>query len=550
MNSIPYILLAASMMAAACSPEDKPAPDTDSQEYNPKLEAQIVVNNTRGTKTLNAFDEMFSPFDGVHYNKTSNLRYAVSKERRMGEGAYELTYSFKGGADPEKPEYAAFQEFCGDYRADLSFYPLGLSIWVKGSERNKGTFRFVLMEDEKMFSEDKPADPSHARWRYYAFEDDEIISKEGWHKLVMPYKGFRLLKDGEGSAAKEPMLNRFAGYSIEIVNKEGQPSEGRIYVDELKQLTSFDLEPNKAKFNSIFVQLHVPEYEGTDWDKEFRDSKAIGIDTWIVQYAQQYEKYISFYKNTSLPWVSDKKDYIDRMFAAAERQGIQLIIGLYPGRYTRYNYATEERFQELETKDNQVFDELLEQFGNHPCLAGWYITEEFHDGQGPWLQFGNSWAPGLDRLAQYMEAVASHIKSKSDKPVCISPALWRGLPADLCGKWFERFFQTAKSIDFLYLQDCGGRNRGSYYLTDPDVDLPNWYAEIKKACDRTGVVFGVDIESFKANYRGKTWDEIKEQLWSAGMYTEYITNFSWATFKKGTDGYAGYQEYLKENNLL
>ena len=34
-----------------------------------------------------------------------------------------------------------------------------------------------------------------------------------------------------------------------------------------------------------------------------------------------------------------------------------------------------------------VFDEVYEQFGNHPCLEGWYITEEFHDGSYPvgWL---------------------------------------------------------------------------------------------------------------------------------------------------------------------
>ena len=41
-------------------------------------------------------------------------------------------------------------------------------------------------------------------------------------------------------------------------------------------------------------------------------------------------------------------------------------------------------------------------------------------------------------------------------------------------------------------QDIGGR-----CLVDFDVDLPNWFAEIKKACDANGVIFGVDIESFK-----------------------------------------------------
>lgn len=119
-----------------------------------------------------------------------------------------------------------------------------------------------------------------------------------------------------------------------------------------------------------------------------------------------------------------------------------------------------------------VFDEVFEQFGNHPCLEGWYITEEFHDGSYPvgWQQ-----EPSLSMLAKYLEGVASYIKTKSDKPVSIAPALWRGMPADLCGQWFGRIFAQTPNIDYLYLQDLGGR-----CLVDVDVDLPNWFAEIKK----------------------------------------------------------------------
>ena len=141
--------------------------------------------------------------------------------------------------------------------------------------------------------------------------------------------------------------------------------------------------------------------------------------------------------------------------------------------------------------------------------------------------------------------------SKSDKSVSIAPALWRGMPADICGEWFGRLFAQTPDIDFLYLQDCGGR-----CLADFDVDLPNWFAEIKKACDANGVEFGVDIESFKScscpdvPYHAKEWEELKEQLFVAGLYTEHITNFSWVTFKKGTDGYAGYKQYMEDNGYI
>ena len=243
-----------------------------------------------------------------------------------------------------------------------------------------------------------------------------------------------------------------------------------------------------------------------------------------------------------------KYDFVDKMFEAAERNGIKLIVGLYPGDYSKTNTASPEKYNLNLERNKMVFDEVYEQFGNHPCLEGWYITEEFHDGSYPvgWQQ-----EPSLSMLAKYLEGVASYIKTKSDKPVSIAPALWRGMPADLCGQWFGRIFAQTPNIDYLYIQDLGGR-----CLVDVDVDLPNWFAEIKKACDANGVHFGVDIESFQScwcpnvPYREKNWSELKEQLFVAGLFTEYITNFSWVTFKKGTNNYTSYKKYLEDNGLL
>ena len=84
------------------------------------------------------------------------------------------------------------------------------------------------------------------------------------------------------------------------------------------------------------------------------------------------------------------------------------------------------------------------------------------------------------------------------------------------------------------------------------IDLPNYYTEIKKACDANGVAFGVDIESFfrcsmlKMPRRQKTWKELAPQLWMAGAFTDKITNFSWATFKPGYYTYEGYKKYFDQ----
>ena len=273
----------------------------------------------------------------------------------------------------------------------------------------------------------------------------------------------------------------------------------------------------------------------------------MGIDTWIIQYAEGFNdrtnEKSSFYSPTNLPWVTKQYDIMNRMFDAAERNGMKLIVGLYPGDYSKEDTTKPEQYEFLVERNKQVFDELFALWGNHPSLAGWYITEEFHDGSYPvgWQQ-----EPALSMLANYLQTVAAYVKSKSPKEVCIAPALWRGMPADLCGKWFGKIFAQTPDIDVLYLQDIGGR-----CLVDFDVDLPNWFAEIKKACDANGVIFGVDIESFKECWcpritmRTKPWTELEEQLRVAGMFTDHITNFSWATFKPGTDTYEGYKRYIE-----
>lgn len=554
--SLSMSLLAMLLMLSSCASEIHEgyrAPD-----YDLALQKQQIINNTKAVKVINAYDELgCEAYDITNPQKkagVAGLDYELGDDHKEGTGSFKLKYNFIGRTNDNGRELVFFQQRWGDYRVDLSFHPLGLSIWVKGNRNNKdAVFRFIIMEDEKQFNETTPHDYSRERWSYYAFEDKEVLSKDGWTRLIMPYDAFKLYKRGKGTQSDKLLMNRNEGFRIEIENKAGGAWNGECQIDELKQLTSYELKGGTPTFSSVFIQLNKDAYENEDWDQQFQDSRAVGIDTWIIQYSEQFTgsddaTNVSFYKNTNLPWVQVKCDIIDKMFEAAERNGMKIILGLYPGDYSKTNLRDPKKYNINTTRNKRLFDEVYEQFGNHPCLVGWYITEEFHDGSYPvgWQQ-----EPELAMLAKYLEGVASYIKSKSDKPVAIAPALWRGMPADLCGKWFERLFKRTPSIDNLYLQDIGGR-----CLVDFDVDLPNWYAEIKKACDATNVKFGVDIESFKScwcpnvDYKAKDWSELKDQLMVAGLFTKYITNFSWATFKKGTNNYDGYKAYLKENNLL
>ena len=507
--------------------------------------AEEIVAKARAVKTLNAYDEMSCvvyEMKGLPESPQTSIDRFISDDCVEGTGSFEFKYSFSGNASGTESVY--IQQSGGDYRSDLSFHPLGLSIWVKGNKNNKGTFRFMLIQDVDQFTQDALHEKD--RWQFFEYVDRDVLTKEEWTRVVMPYEAFTFAK-GRDLGENKLVLNRLEGYRLEITNDDNSTCTGEFCIDNLEQLTSYTPEfKGTPKFSSVFIQLNGV-YKETNWDEEFKASREVGIDTWIIQYAEGFNdrtnEKSSFYSPTNLPWVTKQYDIMNRMFDAAERNGMKLIVGLYPGDYSKEDTTKPEQYEFLVERNKQVFDELFALWGNHPSLAGWYITEEFHDGSYPvgWQQ-----EPALSMLANYLQTVAAYVKSKSPKEVCIAPALWRGMPADLCGKWFGKIFAQTPDIDVLYLQDIGGR-----CLVDFDVDLPNWFAEIKKACDANGVIFGVDIESFKECWcpritmRTKPWTELEEQLRVAGMFTDHITNFSWATFKPGTDTYEGYKKYLE-----
>lgn len=512
------------------------------------LSPKDIITKTRAVKVMNTFDEM----DCESYDLKmipdvthGTIDRFISDDCIEGNGSFEFNLQFNGIASATT-EKACFQQIWGDYRCDLSFHPLALSIWVKGSIPHRASFRFMIIQDIDQFNPKSPHD--RERWQYFEYVDQQVLSKGEWTQIIMPYHQFKFAQ-GRDMGDNQLALNRFIGYQIVLENIDNKPFKGSIYIDKLEQLTSYSPSySGKPRFSSVFIQPNEV-YVDKNWDEDFKASKAIGIDTWIIQYAELFDDRVtdkvSFYSPTTLSWVGKQYDIINQMFDAASRQEINLILGLYPGDYSRKNTNDPAQYDFLYQRNKQVFDELYQLFGKHPNLAGWYITEEFHDGSFPvgWQQ-----EPALSLLAQYLQKIAAYVKGQSTKTVCIAPALWRGMPADLCGQWFDRLFAQTPDIDALYLQDIGGR-----CLVDFDVDLPNWYAEIKKACDANGVTFGVDVESFKSCWcpnipmQGKSWEELKEQLLIAGMFTDHITNFSWVTFNPGSQAYEGYKQYLNEH---
>lgn len=108
--------------------------------YDQVLEKQRILNNTKAVKSINSYDELGCEIYDIPKREEGKafLDYELGDDQKEGTGSFKLIYNFTGNSTADAPECVYFGQRWGDYRVDLSFYPLGLSIWVKGKKGNKG----------------------------------------------------------------------------------------------------------------------------------------------------------------------------------------------------------------------------------------------------------------------------------------------------------------------------------------------------------------------------------------------------------------------------
>ena len=499
--------------------------------------ATIKAKNV-STKFINTFDydcDYFMMKKGVGY-MAANTELSIDPEiKYQGIGSLKCKFGFVGSPHKEEAEIITVSKTWGNYRPDLSFHPLGISLWVKSSTPSDSKLIINLLQQNENYT------LSNESLKVYTFTSTADLGKTDWQQVVIPYSWF---KGQDGNA--DINLRRIVGYEFGIENTSKKPHDFTVNFDSFQQLTSFDpVFPKNAKFSSIFIQLHAKPHEHLDWTETFKAYKEVGIDTVIVQQATRHDKTgsITNYQGTKLPNIVKQHRMIENVFEAANKTGMKVILGLNAGKYPIKKSDTAVYEKLLET-NKTIVDELYEKFSDDRMMVGWYISEEFHDGS--WRGW---WKPeDTYLLADYNERVAAYAKAKPKKfLVAIAPALWRGRPADMTYTFYKRILEKTPSVDILYLQDCAGRR--NIINDDLVVDLSNYFAMVKKACDETGVQFGVDIESFtkgncKTTYGTKSWEELKLLVNIAGMYTKNISQFSWASFRPGVGAFDDYRRHM------
>lgn len=111
-----------------------------------------------------------------------------------------------------------------------------------------------------------------------------------------------------------------------------------------------------------------------EWDKDFQNMKAMGIDT-VITCRCGYRKFMTYPSKYLLSkgGYMPSTDLLDMFLRLADKHGLKYYHGLYDsGKYWDTGDMT------WEVEDNKhVIDEVWENYGSkHPSFQGWYITGE------------------------------------------------------------------------------------------------------------------------------------------------------------------------------
>ena len=110
-----------------------------------------------------------------------------------------------------------------------------------------------------------------------------------------------------------------------------------------------------------------------EWDQDFRNMKAIGIDT-VIMIRSGYRKFITWPSKYLLNQgcYMPSIDLLELFLTLADKHGMKFYFGLYDsGRY----WDTGDMMYETEV-NKFVIDEVWKAYGHHKSFQGWYLSTE------------------------------------------------------------------------------------------------------------------------------------------------------------------------------
>ena len=110
-----------------------------------------------------------------------------------------------------------------------------------------------------------------------------------------------------------------------------------------------------------------------EWDADFQNMKAIGIDT-VIMIRSGYRKFITWPSKylMSKGCYMPSMDLVELFLTLADKYGMKFYFGLYD---TGHYWDTGDMTWELEY-NKFVIDEIWQAYGHHKSFQGWYLSTE------------------------------------------------------------------------------------------------------------------------------------------------------------------------------
>lgn len=465
----------------------------------------------------------FDTASGYWYLQATNgsqTNVIDTADKAEGTGSIRINYTFNAGAGEV--------QFLSNYNLttqDWSFMPYGVSIAVKGSGTSD-TFRILLFEDHDMDGLYQEA--GDEIWYY---DNASVLSSSSWTALTIPFSSFVLFGANGGNGAID--LNRIRAWDIRITSS-GAAHSGTVRIDDLQKLSTYSIPNNNALLSGSFFQLwnsagcYCGGWTQAQWETEFQRMKDLCQDTVIIQYSVWQNSTggeVGWYP-TNLAGITTKLTALDNIMAAALNKSMKVFIGTYFNEdWNTFTKTDSAYYTALQAKEYTVIDELWTRYSSNTAFYGWYIPQEVDD-----LNFQSGTAKTL--AINYFKDVSDYCKTKSaTKPVMIASFFGRNQPADVEEQWWNDFFTTATNVDINAPQDGVGAGHAGLGL-----DVAQYYTAIKNACTAHGVTFGADVESFTPAWTPTDINTFKQQLWTAGAFTNFLVQFEWANMEPGLGG--------------
>ena len=283
-----------------------------------------------------------------------------------------------------------------------------------------------------------------------------------------------------------------------------------------------------------------------EWEQDFKNMKAIGIDT-VIMIRSGYRKFITY----PSPYLIKKgcyrpsQDLLEMFLTLADRYGMKFYFGLYDsGRY----WDTGDLSWEIE--DNKyVIDEVWKNYGSkHKSFQGWYLCQEV--------------SRRTRNISKIFADMGRHAKEVSGGLPCMISPYIHGIKTDqvMGGDTATTYEEHEREWDDILSNLQGVVDIMAFQ--DGQVDYWELYGYLcinKKLADKYGIHCWTNLESFDRdmpiNFLPIKFDKLRMKLEAAKRcgYDKAITfEFPHFMSPQSVYGAAGnlYERYKEYFNIL